>query len=552
MQHWAAVAALAGSMPPVYSNMADQLGCGREVVLLMTGALSHLLKDFDIEFCLQRAFMQHTPTSLVTALPAVILQWLSDTPPQELVDKAEQCGKACSRILMAFQRAETQQSSHELCVSVLQKLLGVWRSLTAAEPDTQGQSASVTAAARSSSSGSGSSSSSSHSAAGAQASSSRSKQLMHVQSSCHAVAMLLSQAVSAQCIISTAGHAARSSDAAASRAASSAAPPADSCHPPVAASCRVLQQYLRHVVAAAQDGRWVDTGERVVTSMCSLLIKPQVMIPGVLVKPVVTAGQLDSPDALQLLDLLYSLLKAINSTQADTAAARWSWAATLAGTAAAVLGEALGQAPSGGRAASPTSSSAAVVLPWLVLLGRCAAAVETAQASAASPPSLDRRSSTLLSNLAARLGDVEQWLQAGHSAQELSAIGYQPATLLVQMSEAVAPSAAQLLAAGEARADAVLSVLTGGLQAKGSPLTSFAVPHCCNNPACLNTAGPSEAQLVNGRGNLCGGCRVARYCSRSCLRQHWGQHKPVCKALAAAAAAQAGGAGTSAAQVQSG
>jgi hypothetical protein len=94
-----------------------------------------------------------------------------------------------------------------------------------------------------------------------------------------------------------------------------------------------------------------------------------------------------------------------------------------------------------------------------------------------------------------------------------------------------------------------MAVIPARLQTAGYALTSLAVPHCCNNPACTNTAGPSEAQLVIGGSNLCGGCRVARYCSRSCLRQHWGQHKPVCKALAAAAAAQAGGAENSAAQM---
>jgi hypothetical protein len=36
------------------------------------------------------------------------------------------------------------------------------------------------------------------------------------------------------------------------------------------------------------------------------------------------------------------------------------------------------------------------------------------------------------------------------------------------------------------------------------------VPCCCNNPGCANLAGPSEQQLVAGKGCVCGRCRSAR------------------------------------------
>jgi hypothetical protein len=49
----------------------------------------------------------------------------------------------------------------------------------------------------------------------------------------------------------------------------------------------------------------------------------------------------------------------------------------------------------------------------------------------------------------------------------------------------------------------------------------------------------SEAQLVGGRTCICAGCLTARYCGRACQRAAWRQHKPVCKALAAAATAAA-------------
>jgi len=73
----------------------------------------------------------------------------------------------------------------------------------------------------------------------------------------------------------------------------------------------------------------------------------------------------------------------------------------------------------------------------------------------------------------------------------------------------------------------------------GLSLNSLPFPTACNNPRCSNLSGQSELLLVSGRSNMCAGCLVARYCSRDCQRQHWKQHKPVCKALAAAAAKMA-------------
>jgi hypothetical protein len=46
-------------------------------------------------------------------------------------------------------------------------------------------------------------------------------------------------------------------------------------------------------------------------------------------------------------------------------------------------------------------------------------------------------------------------------------------------------------------------------------------------------AGLSEVAPVSGRGSICGGCLVARYCGTACQRQHWKQHKPVCQAIKA-------------------
>ncbi|KAF8057932.1 hypothetical protein HT031_005878 [Scenedesmus sp. PABB004] len=61
---------------------------------------------------------------------------------------------------------------------------------------------------------------------------------------------------------------------------------------------------------------------------------------------------------------------------------------------------------------------------------------------------------------------------------------------------------------------------------------------CCNNPRCGALAKLSEAELV-GRGCICAGCRVARYCSPRCQTAHWRHHKRACHALRAGPARRA-------------
>ena len=101
-------------------------------------------------------------------------------------------------------------------------------------------------------------------------------------------------------------------------------------------------------------------------------------------------------------------------------------------------------------------------------------------------------------------------------------------------------SAAQQVVRQEGVTDASIAPLVQQLQATGVLLSSIAVPHFCNTPACGNISGPTEVQLVSGRSCICAGCRIARYCGRVCQRQAWQQHKPVCKALAAATTAAIG------------
>jgi hypothetical protein len=79
-----------------------------------------------------------------------------------------------------------------------------------------------------------------------------------------------------------------------------------------------------------------------------------------------------------------------------------------------------------------------------------------------------------------------------------------------------------------------VAVVNKALLSVGNALSMFAVPHCCNNPSCSNTAGLSEASIVSGKGCICAGCKVARYCGKSCQAAHWKPaHKPVCRMLRA-------------------
>jgi hypothetical protein len=63
---------------------------------------------------------------------------------------------------------------------------------------------------------------------------------------------------------------------------------------------------------------------------------------------------------------------------------------------------------------------------------------------------------------------------------------------------------------------------------------------CCNEPSCCCLDKPSELQLAGGKGTKCSGCGVARYCSEAHQKLHWKQHKPACRAIAAAAKSASG------------
>jgi hypothetical protein len=128
---------------------------------------------------------------------------------------------------------------------------------------------------------------------------------------------------------------------------------------------------------------------------------------------------------------------------------------------------------------------------------------------------------------------VRHWLAAGSTAADLAATGY---NLQAVQQHFAAAAAALFDAWGNGAGDTEITALTGALRELGSALCLLAAQPICNNPACANVSGPSETLLASGRSCVCGGCRIAHYCSKPCQQEHWKQHKPVCKALAAAAA----------------
>lgn len=145
--------------------------------------------------------------------------------------------------------------------------------------------------------------------------------------------------------------------------------------------------------------------------------------------------------------------------------------------------------------------------------------------------------------LAAMLTTVDSWLGArGVDSSLHAAEGVLPVYGLD--FRALRTAAQEVLAARDAadaadRSAATMQALAQKLMAVGRAFTAVLVRAACNNPSCNGVSGPTELSNVAGPGRKCGACRAAHYCCTACQRRHWGQHKPVCKALAAPPAASA-------------
>jgi hypothetical protein len=190
------------------------------------------------------------------------------------------------------------------------------------------------------------------------------------------------------------------------------------------------------------------------------------------------------------------------------------------------------------NAASPVDVSAMMSL--LALLGRCCLLT-----SDAGIPS-SHLDGFIAAGIRQKIGPIlaasTTWLSAGSNAAQLEAMGYNTEGVLQCLQDAAAACTEQdgTDAAGEpltVSQSARLSQQQQLVRAVGRALSSFAHPGACNNPACTTFSGPSEANLVQGSTSKCSSCRAARYCSKACQRAAWKQHRPMCKALTAAAPA---------------
>jgi hypothetical protein len=80
----------------------------------------------------------------------------------------------------------------------------------------------------------------------------------------------------------------------------------------------------------------------------------------------------------------------------------------------------------------------------------------------------------------------------------------------------MAASSAQQLQDIVAASDSLQQLPSKLLAVADSLCAALPVPCCCNNPDCGNLAGPSEQQLVAGKGCVCARCKTARWGGNCC------------------------------------
>jgi hypothetical protein len=179
------------------------------------------------------------------------------------------------------------------------------------------------------------------------------------------------------------------------------------------------------------------------------------------------------------------------------------------------------------------------MLPLLVLLGRCC--LQLGDLTTSVSPTGCYTATALKYYLVSVLDASIEWLGAGSHAAQLGELGFDAEGVqrFLRNAAGVSGNVCHYHFAIITTQQTAVSQLQEQLRAVGQVLCSFTHPSACNNPACMSFAGPSEASLVQGNHSRCSSCRAARYYSKSCQRAAWKQHKPVCKALAAAAAAAA-------------
>lgn len=187
------------------------------------------------------------------------------------------------------------------------------------------------------------------------------------------------------------------------------------------------------------------------------------------------------------------------------------------------------KAPQGPSNYTNTSKPAALMVLWLVLWGRyCLILARPLYFGAFSGSIAGQRL------VGQDLVCLQSWLQDSSTSMQLDSIGLNPTCLLQALQDAVM---AWTGLQGEGGAGAQSADLARQkLHALGVSLSSLPLSWGCSNPVCTNLQGSSEEGIVQGKGHVCRACRMARYCGKACQAVHWKQHKPVCQAVAAAAA----------------
>jgi hypothetical protein len=131
------------------------------------------------------------------------------------------------------------------------------------------------------------------------------------------------------------------------------------------------------------------------------------------------------------------------------------------------------------------------------------------------------------------------------NAADIAVAGCNVSELRLQLEKLL--KAGQTAARSTSSVAAAVDAFVQQLLETGKACCAVPLKTLCSNPVCGVVSGPSELKFVGGVVGLCKGCLGVRYCSTACQRQHWKQHRPVCKALAerkaAAAAAAAAGSG---------